>query len=193
MPSYALIGKGTYGSPAIREWGEGSKLRTGSYCSIAGGVQIFLGGEHRTDWVTTYPFNVLWESASHLRGHPATKGDVEIGNDVWIGADALIMSGVRIGSGACIGARSVVVRDVSPYEVVAGNPARHIRFRFDPDTVQALLDIAWWNWEWPAPILCTSQSESPLLMVDGICWLPGREGRSPDRKVSQAGRELGGR
>jgi acetyltransferase-like isoleucine patch superfamily enzyme len=84
--------------------------------------------------------------AENLPGYPYSKGDVFIGNDVWIGQDALILSGARIGDGAVVAARSVVARDVKPYSVVAGSPARHIKFRFPQETVEALLEIAWWNW-----------------------------------------------
>jgi acetyltransferase-like isoleucine patch superfamily enzyme len=141
------VGRGTYGSPTVRRWGADGQLRIGSFCSFAERVEILLGGEHRTEWITTYPFNVLWPAASAIKGHPATKGDVEIGHDVWVGTDAMVLSGVKIGSGAVVGARSVVTRDVRPYEIVAGNPATHVRFRFDEADIAALLDIAWWDWD----------------------------------------------
>jgi acetyltransferase-like isoleucine patch superfamily enzyme len=140
------IGRGTYGEPVVYDWGEGSKLKIGNFCSISLNVMIFLGGEHRTDWVTTYPFNVFWDSAKHIQGHPKSKGDVIIGNDVWIGMDALILSGVTIGDGAVIGTNAVVAKNVPPYAIVAGNPARIIRYRFDAETIEKLLEIAWWNW-----------------------------------------------
>ncbi len=85
------IGRCTYGRPEVLSWGEGTTLEVGAFCSIADGVKIFLGGEHRVDWVTTYPFNFLWERAYSFKGHPASKGDVIIGNDVWIGAESVIM------------------------------------------------------------------------------------------------------
>lgn len=94
------VGRHTYGNPEIIEWGEGATLSIGAFCSIAEGVAIFLGGNHRLDWVTTYPFNYLWECGAGFQGHPATKGDVVIGNDVWIGRNAAILSGVHIGDGA---------------------------------------------------------------------------------------------
>ena len=105
-----------------------------------------LGGEHRLDWVTTYPFSALFEKARRFRGHPRGKGDIIIGNDVWIGKDALILSRVTIGSGAAIGARSVVTKDVRPYAIVAGNPAKEVRRRFADDVVDRLLAVAWWDW-----------------------------------------------
>ena len=145
LAGYA-IGAHTYGRPRVLAWDDATTLRIGRYCSIAKGVTIALGGEHRTDWVSTYPFGELWPEAQGVPGHPASRGDVVIGNDVWIGLDALILSGVTIGDGAVIGARAVVTQDVPPYAVVAGNPARVVRTRFDEETVARLLAIRWWDW-----------------------------------------------
>ncbi len=140
-------GKGSYGKIHAISWGEGATVTVGKYCSISSGVVALTGGEHRVDWVTTYPFNVLWPKvAGHIQGHPKTKGDVIIGNDVWIGMDAFILSGVKIGDGAVIGAKSVVAKDVPPYAIVGGNPAKIIRYRFDPETIEKLIAIAWWDW-----------------------------------------------
>lgn len=140
------IGDWTYGKPIIYRWNDETKLNIGKFCSIADGVKIILGGEHRTDWVSTYPFSEFFKNVSNVKGHPATKGDVIIGNDVWIGSQALILSGVTIGDGAIIGAGSVVCKDVASYSIAAGNPARQIRLRFDESKISALLKIAWWNW-----------------------------------------------
>lgn len=145
-PEYS-IGRGTYGNPNILSSGEGSTLKIGAFCSISSGVQILLGGEHRTDWVTTYPFSIMWEAGCMIKGHPRTKGDVIIGNDVWIGAESVILSGVKIGDGAIIAARSVVTRDVLAYAIVGGNPARMIRKRFDEKTIERLLSVRWWEWD----------------------------------------------
>jgi acetyltransferase-like isoleucine patch superfamily enzyme len=139
------IGRESYGDLNVRSWNEGASLQVGAFCSIAAGVKVFLGGEHRTDWVTTFPFPVLWPSqAGNIQGHPRTRGDVIIGNDVWIGTEAVIMSGVQIGDGAVIGARSVVTGNVPPYAIFAGNPARLIRFRFEPEQIERLLATKWW-------------------------------------------------
>ena len=130
-PSYK-IGKHTYGKPKVFDWNDGGKLIIGDYCSIADGVTILLGGNHRHEWVTTYPFsttdfNDTWPEASDISGQPWSKGNVEIGNDVWIGYGATILSGVVIGDGAVIAAGSMVVHNVDPYSIVAGNPARLIK------------------------------------------------------------------
>lgn len=140
------IGDHTYGKPRVISWGEGTSLTIGKYCSIGTNVIIFLGSEHRIDWVSTYPFPFLWAEAKSIPGHPSTKGDVIIGNDVWIAFGSTILSGVTIGDGAAIGACSVVTRDIPPYAIAAGNPAQVIRYRFDEETIRKLLQIKWWNW-----------------------------------------------
>lgn len=142
------IGKFSYGNPIILDWGEGASLKIGNFCSIADNVYFFLGGNHRSDWISTYPFNKIFPFTSelgNLKGHPSTKGDIIIGDDVWIGFGSTILSGINVGSGSIIGAFSVVTKDVLPYEIVAGNPARHIRFRFDEITITKLLKLEWWN------------------------------------------------
>lgn len=145
------VGRHTYGHEQItvRHWGEAAELRIGSFCSIADRVDVFLGGNHRPDWVTTYPFPAFpdkWPKARGIEGVPATNGDVVIGNDVWIGSNATIMSGVTVGDGAVIGTDSMVSTDVRPYAIVAGNPAREVRLRFDPETIERLLALRWWDW-----------------------------------------------
>jgi acetyltransferase-like isoleucine patch superfamily enzyme len=142
------IGDYTYGEPGIIDLGR-AKLTIGKFCAISAGVVIFMGAEHRTDWVSTYPFSdpsVPEWGALQIYGHPTTKGNVTIGNDVWIGSCVTILSGVTVGDGACIGTNAVVARNVLPYCIVAGNPAREIRYRFDAPTINALLAIKWWDW-----------------------------------------------
>lgn len=144
-----IIGEYSYGYPKILHWGEDANLMIGKFCSIADNVTIFLGGNHRVDWVSTYPFNILndeFPAAINITGHPSTKGNVIIGNDVWIGQGSTIMSGVKVGDGAVIGACSVVTKDVNPYEIVAGNPAKVVKKRFDDAIISQLIEIAWWNW-----------------------------------------------
>lgn len=140
------IGVGSYGMPVVHDWSEGSSLTIGSYCSIANNVQILLGGQHRVDWVSTFPFPAYIEEASHIKDFGGTRGDVVIGSNVWLCTDATILSGVTVGHGAVVACSAVVTRDVLPYSIVAGNPATIVRWRFDEPTRRKLLDIAWWNW-----------------------------------------------
>jgi virginiamycin A acetyltransferase len=125
----------------------GDRLVIGRFCMIATGVRFLMnGGNHDARGVSAYPFGAFpgWRGAPPPEGE--LRGDTVLGHDVWVGAHATILPGVAIGSGAIIGAGSVVTRAVRPYAVVAGNPAREIRRRFDDATVAALLDIAWWDW-----------------------------------------------
>jgi len=140
------VGKHTYGQDrlyVIDNKEHTNNLNIGDYCSISEGVTILLFAEHRTDSITTFPFNVLW-GIGKLGAY--SKGDVNIGNDVWIGKGATILSGVTIGNGAVIGAETVVSEDVPPYAVVVGNPGRIIKYRFSKDKIKELLKIKWWDW-----------------------------------------------
>ena len=140
------IGDFTYGKPNIARYDKTTLLKIGKYCSFANNTTIILGGEHRTDWITTYPFNKIFKEAKHIQGHPKSKGDVVIGNDVWIGYGATILSGITIGDGAAIGAYSLITRNVAPYEIVGGNPLQHIKFRFSKKEIAFLSELKWWNW-----------------------------------------------
>lgn len=144
-PRYTL-GIGTYGMPKVHDDDEGTTLRIGAYCSISSDVQIFLGKNHRIDWVSSYPFPAFFVEAKHIPNFGVSRGDVTIGSDVWLCANCMILSGVTIGHGAVIGAGAVVTRDVEPYSVMAGNPAKHVRWRFDDKLRQGLLAVAWWDW-----------------------------------------------
>lgn len=142
------IGAHSYGRPKVRFSESGAKLSIGRYCSIADKVEILLGGNHRTDWVSTFPFSAFrerWPHAAHDEAYHGTRGDVTIGHDVWLGSGCLILSGVTIGHGAVVAARAVVTKDVPPYAIVGGNPAKTIRLRFEPTMIADLLDIAWWD------------------------------------------------
>lgn len=144
------------------------KLYIGSFCSIGSGAAFMMAGNqgHRHDWISTFPFHYSAENpefAAAPDGYiPA--GDTVVGNDVWIGSEAMIMPGIRIGHGAIIGARAVVTRDVAPYAIVAGNPAREIRKRFDDARIAMLLEMAWWDWDAEElrdamPLLCSGEIE----------------------------------
>jgi acetyltransferase-like isoleucine patch superfamily enzyme len=168
--SISSLGKHTYGHENIRvyDWGEGKSISIGAFCSLATNIQIFIGGNHRSDWISTYPFGHIHKNTFNEFngiGHPSSNGDVIIGNDVWIGANSTIMSGITIGDGAIIANNSHVVKNVEAYEIVGGNPARSIRKRFDEPTIEKLLKIKWWNLEDSeinkiSPILCSNNMET---------------------------------
>jgi acetyltransferase (isoleucine patch superfamily)-like protein len=164
------FGKYTYGEPNIASYASSSQVLVGNFCSIAQGVTILLGGEHFLNRVSTYSWHGEagdYFPASRAFEDSYSKGNVVIGHDVWLGRNALILSGVNIGDGAVIGAGAVVVKDIPPYAIAAGNPARVIRYRFDRQQIAALEKIQWWNWD-------DSKINSilPLLMED-----------SPDRLI----------
>jgi virginiamycin A acetyltransferase len=129
----------------------GDKLIIGKFCALARGIEFIMNGaNHKLDGFSTYPFQIFgngWEKVTPQTGELPYKGDTTIGNDVWIGYEAVMMPGVQVGDGAIIAAKSVVVGDVLPYTIVGGNPAKRIRQRFEDDAIQALLEVAWWNWD----------------------------------------------
>ena len=126
------------------------RLVIGKYCSIGSGVVFIMASNqgHRADWISTFPFFYKhhgWEGCG--RDGYRTVGDTVVGNDVWIGTEAMIMPGVKLGSGALIASRSVVTRDVAPYQLAAGNPARVVRSRFPQHDINRLLEMRWWDWD----------------------------------------------
>jgi acetyltransferase-like isoleucine patch superfamily enzyme len=145
-----VVGIYTYGVTAESAlfFKKSDRVTIGKYCSLAYGVKIIASGEHHYGRVANYPFRArcLGEDGE---SETATKGEVRIGNDVWIGAQAIVLSGVTIGDGAVIGAGAVVARDIPPYAIAVGVPAKVLRYRFSENQIQALLQIKWWDWEHP--------------------------------------------
>jgi acetyltransferase-like isoleucine patch superfamily enzyme len=148
------VGKFTYGHESISTIGlEQNSLEIGNFCSIAGGLTVFLAGNHPLNQISTYPFGLTdsmvgWKSKGYIASNQnLSKGPVTIGSDVWIGTNVTIMSGVSIGHGAVIAANSHVVKDVPPYAIYGGNPAKIIRFRFTDNQIEKLLSIKWWEWD----------------------------------------------
>ena len=135
----------------IISWSDDYHVHLGKYNSIGRDCNFFLHANHRVDWITTS--SQLWGPVTneianmHMRmGHPTCKGDIIIENDVWVGAKSTIMSGVKISNGAVIGAGSMVTKNVEPFAIYAGNPAKFIKFRFTEKQIESLLKISWWNW-----------------------------------------------
>jgi len=142
------------------------RLVVGSFCSIGSGAAFIMAGNqgHRAEWISTFPFAFVPDApefAGAANGFlPA--GDTVIGNDVWIGSEAIIMPGVKVGHGAVIGTRALVTRDVEPYAIVGGNPARPIRKRFADDDIALLMDMQWWDWS----VEMLSEAMEPMTAGD---------------------------
>lgn len=128
----------------------GDKLIIGKFCQIAAGVNFVMNGaNHQMNAASTYPFYIFegWDQKVPPLSELPLKGDTVIGNDVWIGQNATILPGVHIGDGAIIGMDSVVAKDIAPYSVAVGNPAKEIRKRFDDELIQLMLKLKWWDME----------------------------------------------
>lgn len=152
-PKLIHVGEYSYGYESARLYcSSDANLYIGKFCSIAWGLQLFLGGNHRTHWVSTYPFGFSYPKVFTNYPHECvtnkdtTHGDIVIGNDVYIGANVIIMSGVKIGDGAVLSANSIVYKNVKPYSIVIGNPAEFLYYRFNEEIIKKLLEIKWWDW-----------------------------------------------
>ena len=125
----------------------GDKLIIGKFCQIASFVRFIMNGaNHSTSGISTYPFKIFGAPWSEAELAGVNKGDTIIGNDVWIGNSVMIMPGIKIGDGSIIAAGSLVTKDVEPYSIIGGNPAKLIRKRFKDQEIALLLELAWWNW-----------------------------------------------
>lgn len=146
LPEHASVGRKTYGvhPSSIFCCDETSPFTIGAFCSVAPEVIFLCRANHPTRSVSSYPSDLA--KADDPNGHLLAGGPTVIGNDVWIGLRAIIMPGITIGDGAVVGAGSVVTKDVAPYAIVGGNPAKFIRSRFTDDQIEALLAIRWWDW-----------------------------------------------
>lgn len=146
------IGKYTYGfeSTQIYTWSEEVDIKIGRFCSIGAGLKLFCGGNHSTWFVSSYPFGAVFKEFLKINVEKPivfSNGGITIGNDVWLGRDVTIMSGISIGDGSVVAANSHVVKDIEPYSIYGGNPAKLIRYRFSEETIEMLLNLQWWNYE----------------------------------------------
>jgi acetyltransferase-like isoleucine patch superfamily enzyme len=141
------IGRHTYGlsKKSFFVPHENVPVRIGSFCSIGPDVLFICAAEHRVDTATTFPIQFVNGKIRNGNG-TVGKGPITVGHDVWIGARCIVLSGVTIGNGAVLGAGSIVTRDIPPYAIAVGNPARTIRYRFAPDVIRRLQSLEWWNW-----------------------------------------------
>lgn len=150
IPDYVEIGDHSYGYDlSFHRWVD-EKIKIGKYCSISQNVKFLAGGNHRTDAVSTFPFDWMMHGKQAAtvddRSYSPT-GDIVVGNDVWIGYGASLVGGMTVGHGAVIASHAVVFTSIPPYAIAVGNPAKITKFRFDVETVAALLRIAWWDWD----------------------------------------------
>jgi acetyltransferase-like isoleucine patch superfamily enzyme len=144
------IGAYSYGfeDTGVLSWNENIEISIGRFCSVASGLKLYCGGNHRVDWISTFPFGHIhtkFIKVPPVNGTPSTNGNITIGNDVWIGRDVTILSGITIGNGAVIASNSHIVKDVEPYSIVGGNPAKLIKKRFNESIINFLLDLSWWD------------------------------------------------
>ncbi len=148
LPSYVKIGRYSYGLDRRNFAGldPASPVSVGNFCSFGPDVLIFGRADHPTNLISTFPFRKRLFAPTEPNTDAVTRGGVAIGHDVWVGARAMILSGVTIGSGAVIAAGAVVTRDVPPYAIVAGVPAKIVRYRLTPEQIESVLQIAWWDW-----------------------------------------------
>ncbi len=158
-PPYLIAESPSYAPARVVVHSEDDRVRVGRYSGVHPTVTFLPGGEHRTDFVTTWYFSYLMGI-----GEPETswsRGPIVVGNDVWIGREAMVVSGVTIGDGAVVGTRALVTKDVAPYEIVGGVPARHLRWRFSEEIRAGLLATAWWDWPVDKVIAHHRQLQNP--------------------------------
>lgn len=165
------VGKHSYGAIRVLNWGKKERLSIGNFCSIAQNVMFILNADHYTDRISTFPFQVKMQlNGGDLEG--VSRGDITVDDDVWIGYSATILSGVHIGQGAVIAAGAVVTRDVPPYAIVGGVPAKVLKYRFDPDMCSELLQVDYGALQTDDINAHIDELYQPLTHKSQLDWLP---------------------
>ena len=167
------VGNHTYGDLCVLLDNDYSRLKIGNFCSIASDVVFILGSDHAVDTISTFPFKVM---CLQTQAHEAiSKGDIIVEDDVWIGCRSTILSGVRIGQGAVVAAGSVVTKDVPPYAIVGGVPAKVIKYRFGPEMIEALLKVDYSRLDRFMIETHTEDLYQPLTEVSQLAWMPKKD------------------
>ena len=171
--SRVTVGRKTYGTLDVRMFGHSDEqLTIGNYCSIGPETVFMLGGEHCYDCLSTYPFRAMYQMAPH---EALSRGPIVVEDDVWIGTRVMILSGVRIGQGAIIAAGSVVNKDVPPYAIVGGVPAKVIKYRFSPELIDSLMTVDYSKLDDDAIRTHEAQLYQPLTSPEQLSWLPKKK------------------
>jgi acetyltransferase-like isoleucine patch superfamily enzyme len=178
-----VMGRASGVAPIVRKFkGDTGRVLVGNFVSIAEDVECYSGGLHRTEWVSQYGLRAMLElPGAYEDGFPHGRGDTHVGHDASLADGAIVMSGVTIGHGAVVTTRSVVTKDVAPYEIVAGVPAKPIGRRFGDDQIAALLRIAWWDWpdetiRARVDALCSPDVDAFIAAFDPAAAEPAAEG-----------------
>jgi len=165
------VGKYTYGAIRILNYGNGQQLKIGNFCSIAGDTMFILNADHYVDTISTYPYLVQMGLEGVTR-EGVSKGDIVIDDDVWIGYRSTILSGVHIGQGAVVAAGAVVTKDVPPYAIVGGVPAKVIKYRFSPEIVEELMQVDFSRLTEQDVAAHTKELYEKLTEKEQLSWLP---------------------
>lgn len=167
------IGNYSYGAIQVLNYNKTEKLKIGSFCSIGPGVVFVLNADHRLDTISTFPFKVKCLKCEEFEA--VSKGNIIVDDDVWIGQNAIILSGVHIGQGAVIAAGAVVTKDVLPYAIVGGNPAKVIKYRFSSELINELLKVDYGKLTKELVEAHINELYEKLEKVEQLAWMPKKK------------------